>query len=76
MFFLAVVEDNSVLRDVYCSEPPESIPLSFEDVAGRYCSEYLVEEEVPTAGQLTVMDASSASTSIIPSSNDMLQNPE
>ena len=61
-----------MLRDVYCRDPPESIPVSPEDVAGRYCSEYLVEEEDPIAGQLTVMDASSASTSIIPSSNDML----
>ncbi|EJK60211.1 hypothetical protein THAOC_19482, partial [Thalassiosira oceanica] len=74
--FLAVVEDNSVLREVYCSDPPESIPLSPEDVAGRYCSEYLVEEDDPIAGQLTVMDASSASTSSIPSSKDMIQIPD
>ena len=67
-----MVTVRSVLKDVYNRLPPESIPLSVGDVDGRNCNEYFLvgldDDGFPIGGQVTVMDESSASTNIIPSS--------
>jgi len=68
--FRAVVLVMSVARELYSRDPPESMPLSVEEVDGLYCSVYFVgwdEDGLPMEGHDTVMEASSASTRMIPS---------